>query len=574
MINWYSILSSGLWIGGAALLLAALGWRFYIASLQSSGNVGVSQVFDLAMALIALGLAFQRHTPPWQSGLWLALALLFIGDGWIVRMQRQDGVGDIASLLRAQLGRARVAALALILLGVLMASLYALITRPWMQPDEPRHYEVIMHNARLGKFGSDYDDLNLDWEREIIANMEAESFWWYGYSRTGWDPNHLPESFDKIWTERNAWAFYQLPLYYDIAGLFFYAWSDSLSPAQMALLLRFFSIFWLALSLGGVYAIGRELFPRHPQVALGALAFAALWPAHLAANAAVNNGPMAEALVIWTTFLAVRLLRRGPSLRRLTWFFLLIILTLYTKRTGFSVLALLLAIPLWGAGQMRRQAAGQARRIGAAMLAGGLIALPFLFYLAKVTGRYWLPDAVSPARLWSLLRTAPWLKFMLALYRTFWGWFGWLRVPLPGVIYWVGAPLTLVFLLLMALGYLQIFGRRDTPVSHRDSAPGPGASRLAGWQRSALLLLLLALIMQVGLTFGKDILYQDWKTGSVPQIRYLFPLLPAMLLPTFYGWRKIAPTSWQSWTLPTLISALVLFNLYILAFILYPFYWL
>jgi len=567
MINWYGLFTNSLWALGAAMLLAALSWSRYAASLaQRSWRTqlqapGFTLASSLGMMLIALGLGFQRGSLLWQSGVWFALALAFAVTAWLAQQERHGKRIELQSWGRAQVSGSRGLAMGLILLGLLLASMYAVTIRPWMQPDEPRHYEVAMHDARLGKPGAAYADVNLDWEREIIADMEAQSFWWYGYSVTGWDPNNLPESFDVIWEPRYSRAFYQLPLYYDIAGLFLYTWNDSLSHSQSVLLLRFFGIFCLAFSLGGIYAIGRELFPKHPQIALGALAFAALWPAHLAANAAVNNDPMAEALLIWAAFFAIRLLRRGPNFKTLTWLFLLTILTIYTKRTGFSVLMLLLAIPLWGGLQLLRNATRRARLIGLGMLAGGLAAIPLLLYIMQTTGRYWLPttliESASPAKLWALVSAAPLDKFLLSLYRTFWGWFGWLRVPLPNALYWGGAVITVGLVALLIVGYLQIFTKK-----------------LAAWQRASLILLLLALLTQIGLTLGKDIVYGDWKGGSVPQMRYLYPVLPAILLPTFLGLQRVPPISKRTALLPSLIIILLVLNFYILAFILYPFFWL
>lgn len=567
MINWYGLFTNSLWVLGAAIFLAALSWSRYAATVaQRSWRSqldlpGFTLISSGGMMLLSLGLGFQRGTPLWQSGVWFALALAFAITAWLAQQARRGKRIQVRSWGRAQASGLSGLALGLILLGALLAGMYAVTIRPWMQPDEPRHYEVAMHDARLGKPGATYADVNLDWERELIADMEAQSFWWYGYSVTGWDPDHLPESFDVIWEPRYSRAFYQLPLYYDVVGLFLYTWGESLSLSQSVLLLRFFGIFCLVFSLGGIYAIGRELFPKRPQIALGALTFAALWPAHLAANAAVNNDPMAEALLIWAAFFAIRLLRRGPSFKTLTWFFLLTILTIYTKRTGFSVLMLLLAIPLWGGLQLLRNATRRARLIGLGMLAGGLAAIPVLLYIMQATGRYWLPTTllknISPANLWALIAAAPLEKFLLSLYRTFWGWFGWLRIPLPSALYWVGAVITVGLAALLILGYLQIFSKK-----------------LAAWQKAALSLLLLMLLTQLSLTLGKDIIYGDWKGGSVPQMRYLYPALPAILLPIFLGLQRVLPTSKRTLLLPSLIILLLFFNFYILAFILYPFFWL
>ncbi len=567
MLNWYGILTNALWIIGAAILLASLSWSLYAASQPQKrwrsqlAAPGFTLVSSLGFMLIALGLAFQRGSALWQAAIWLALAAAFALSAWLADRERRGLSAELGPLLREGMSGPRGVAIGLILLGVLMGAMYAVTIRPWMQPDEPRHYEVAMHNARLGRPGAGYGDVNLDWERELIADMEAQSFWWYGYSVIGWDPNNLPASFEEIWEPRYSRAFFQLPLYYDLAGLLLHTWGDALTLSESVIALRFFGLVWLALSLGGIYAIGRELFPQRPEIALAALAFAALWPSHLAANAAVNNDPMAEALVIWTTLFALRVLRRGPSLKTLTWFFLVLILTLYTKRTGFSVLVLLLALPFWGVLQMLQSHTRRARTLGLIMLVGGVLAIPTLLYVVQATGRYWLPTQLlenfSLAKIWALVSAAPLEKFLLSLYRTFWGWFGWLRVPLPDLLYGIGALITTALLGLLAIGYASIFD-----------------SRLARWQRAELLLLFLMLGMQFGLTLGKDIVYGDWKGGSVPQMRYLYPVLPAMLMPTFWGWQRISSSRRWTWALPVIVLTLLAFNIYVLAWLLYPFFWL
>jgi hypothetical protein len=211
--------------------------------------------------------------------------------------------------------------------------------------------------------------------------------------------------------------------------------------------------------------------------------------------------------------------------------------------------------------QIGRNATRRARAIGIAMLVGGIAAIPFLLYIIQATGRYLLPttllENITPAKLWALLSAAPLNKFLLALYRTFWGWFGWLRVPLPDAIYLIGAVITLALLVLLTLGYLGIFSRR-----------------LAGWQRMGLVLLLLALSLQLALTLGKDVVYGDWKGGSVPQMRYLYPVLPSLLLPVFLGLQRIIPHSKRYLVVPAIMLIFVIFNFYILGFILYPFFWL
>ncbi len=567
MINWYGVFVNGLWVTGMAIVLAGMSWSLYARKLdgrswtQQLASPEMTLTLAVGMMLMTLGFGLRPGGSVWPSLGWLALALAFALMAWLASRRRRGLDADFNALLRRQLTGTRGVATGLILLGVLMGSMYAVTIRPWMQPDEPRHYEVAMHDARLGRPGAATKDLVPAWEQELIADMEAQSFWWYGYSVIGWDPNNLPKSFTEIWEPRYSRAFFQLPLYYDLAGLLLYAWGDSVTLSQSVILLRLFGVFWLALSLGGIYSIGREMFPGHPQIALGALAFAALWPSHLAANAAVNNDPMAEALVIWTAFFAIRLLRRGPSFKTLTWFFVLAILAIYTKRTAFSILAFLGVMPLWGLLQAFQRRSRRAKMMGWGVLIAGILAIPVLFYIVQATGKYWIPESLlASLRTGALLQAfqeAPLGKFVLTLYRTFWGWFGWLRVPLPDAVYLLGAAIALAMLGLLALGYLGIFSKR-----------------LAGWQRAGLVLLLLALSMQLALTLGKDVVYGDWKGGSVPQIRYLYPVLPAMLIPMFLGLQRIVPASRRHLILPMEVILLLIFNFYILGFILYPFFWL
>ncbi len=104
------------------------------------------------------------------------------------------------------------------------------------------------------------------------------------------------------------------------------------------------------------------------------------------------------------------------------------------------------------------------------------------------------------------------------------------------------------------------------------------SKRLQGWQRQGLFLLLLLLLVQFALTFGKDIVYGvfagDYADGSLPQVRYVYPAITAFLLPMLVGFRRVFRARWRQWALPISILVLLIYNIYILAFVLYPFFWL
>ncbi|NOZ72396.1 MAG: DUF2142 domain-containing protein [Chloroflexi bacterium] len=567
MIDWLSLFNNAMWVAGMAIVVATVSYAWYEALLRRVplrrvlAEARFEWIYSSGLALFSLGQFLLVDLPGWQALLWLVLALVFTAQAWWAHYRARGHDDDFRAAWQKWWASERPLVVGIWLLGIVLASMYVLVVRPWMQPDEPRHFEVVMHVARLGKPVVYNPDLVLDWEHEIIQAMENNAFWWYGYSLVGWDPQQLPDSFVEIWGLLYSRAFFQLPLYYIIAGDLLHSWGQNFPLTAALMRLRFLSVLLFGLSLWGVYRTAREFFPQWPKLAISALAMAALWPSHLAAHAAVNNDPLVETLVIWSVFWAIRLLRSGPQPRTLLWFFTLILLTLVTKRSGFSVLVLLLAIPLWAAGKVRHD---RSWRHLLALLIASLLSVALItaaFLMIKGTVRNWIPQSflssIASGAIWQKIAAAPLGDSLQGLLRTFIGWFGWMRVPLPEPFYLIGAILTVAALIFVVIGFAQIFSRR-----------------LQGWQRQALFLLLLLFLAQFALTFGKDIVYELYKDGSLPQARYIYPALMAFILPLLLGIRVTLGGRGRHWALPTFIILLLFFNIYVLVFLLYPFYWL
>jgi len=567
MIDWYSLFGTTLWVLGLAVLLAALSYAWYEAAttgqrLRSVLTLPVIELsYSLGFLVFCLGMVAQAGRAWWETLLWSVLALAFGVQVWSAQRRRRGLEADVRASFRLGFRGDRPLVIGLILLGVILVSIYALVIRPWMQPDEPRHFEVALHVARLGQPVVYYPDLVIEWEQEIIQDMENHDFWWYGYSLIGWDPENLPKTFEEIWGLLYSRAFFQLPIYYSLAGGLLHQWGRDFPLSQAVTGLRLFGALLFGLSLWGIYRTARELFPVWSRLALAALALAALWPSHLAASAAVNNDPLAEVVVIWSIFFAIQILRYGPRPKILLWFSVLILITLFTKRSGFSVLVLLLALPLWS---WRQYAAKSSRRgllglLSALILALALIAV--LFLVIQGTVRNWIPrsflDSVLSGEIMQSVALAPLAESAEALLRTFVGWFGWMRVPLPEPLYWLGGVVTFVGAGFALVGFAQMFGKR-----------------LQGWQRQGLFLLFLILSLQIALTFGKDIVYGLYADGSLPQVRYVYPAISAFLLPMLLGFRRVFSGRWRQWVLPVTIVILLVYNFYILAFVLFPFFWL
>jgi hypothetical protein len=484
-----------------------------------------------------------------------ALTLTDVSRRW----PRSLGMSAGAAL-RARLAGPSGLAIMLILLAVVLAALYALIILPWMQPDEPRHFEVALHVARLGQPVVTGSDRVPAWEQELIASMEALSFWWYGFSFIGWDPNNLPQSFREIWGPAYATAFFQPPLYYTVTGGLIALWGNHWPVETGVLVVRLFGLTLLALSLAGTYKTIAELFPDRPHWALGVLGFAALWPSHLAANAAVNNDLLAEALVIWVMYVAISLLRRGPELGRIAWLLALSLFAITTKRTALTAAVVAPLALFWGMGS-----AGPWRRRPLTVLGGVAVVLLVGLGLGAVlvqTGRLGLPKTfladLSGGVYWRNLLTFPYIEYGRAIFRTFVGWFGWMRVPLLEPFYWLGGLL----LILAFLGLVRLTIRKRR------------SSLLARWQKQGVLLFVVAILAQTLIVIGKQLLYADFASDSVPQARYFYPIAPALFFFLWLGLTAWLPPHRRGQGLFAGVALLLLFNLYILGFVLYPFFWL
>ena len=396
--------------------------------------------------------------------------------------------------------------LAVVLLGYLaLASGYALGTPRWNNPDEPAHFNSVAQLARSGQLPVLQAG---DWDAQRLGERLAS-----GRFTT-------PESIDQIRYEGH-----QPPLYYALLAPLFRL-TEGLGSNARVVALRGFSIGLGALCVIVVYAAGRTLVPRRPEVGLLAAGLVAFIPMFTAMSAAINNDALAV-LVASTSLLVV--------LRGLTYGFgtggaLLVGLLggalLLTKLTVYPFVPLIyLGLALEAGGPTRpRRLPRVAWYVGLALLVTALVAGWWFFRNLTVYGpgdpfglrRHDLvvvgqPRWPGPGENLESIRF-----FGLSIFRSFWAQFGWMAVVLDARFYG----------LYLLLGLLGLVGLRRF-----------WRSELLDWAPSAALGLKL-LLAALGLVVAEVVLYN--LSFIQAQGRYLFPALLPIGLLLALGWSALA----------------------------------
>lgn len=424
---------------------------------------------------------------------------------------------------------ARAWLVVVVALYLLLAVLYAVQVPAWQAPDEPAHYNYIHELATTGQFPL----LRMgDYDQAFLEQLKAARF---------------PPELSIAGVRYEA---HQPPLYYLLSSPLFLASGGSLTAT------RLFSAALGALLVVLIYLIGAAIFPGRLQLALGAAAFAAFLPMHLAISASVNNDTLAELLLAAVLLLAIRYLKRAfagprpPTGWDALAIGLLLGLTLVAKVSAYVAAPVALAAPVIGWYEDRRSGRPAthppriplARHLALIALPALLIALPWYARNAAVYGhmdilaRRWHDTVVV-----GQLRTADLLaqsglaatleRFAVWSHDSFWGVFGWMGVWMDGRIY--TALLALSLAVATGCGALLIRQRREARARRGSpAAASTPAPTLARFRRWALGLLALSALATAGIYLSYNLIFVQ------PQGRYLFPALSAIGLAVALGWQE------------------------------------
>ncbi len=386
-----------------------------------------------------------------------------------------------------------------------LGAAFAIRTPAWQSPDEPAHYNFI-------KYVAGHQAL------PVLQPGDYDQAYNEDFTRT-------PHNTATLSIEPLRYENYAPPLYYVLAAPI-YALTDGWITA-----IRLFSV-----ALGGTlvvvaYLIGAEVFPDKLQIALGTAAFVAFVPQHMAMQASVNNDSLAELLIALIVLQSMRLFRSDhASNRKLILLGVTLGLGLLTKATVYytAVPIVLTALLLY------------ARRYSLRLTHYAFVLIPAVlipaFWWLRNLGVYGGLDMLGLARHNAVVvgqpTTAQWIadhglgdlltRFFTWTFRSFWGQFGWMAVPMPNIQYLVLGVLSATGL----IGWLWwLSERRNSERRMRNKF----SARLSPQATILALLFVLTVLgyLWYNLTFVQH------------QGRYLFPALIPIGLALSIGWYHV-----------------------------------
>jgi 4-amino-4-deoxy-L-arabinose transferase-like glycosyltransferase len=383
----------------------------------------------------------------------------------------------------------------IIAIYLLLAAGYALKTPKWQAPDEPAHFNYIVHLAE---------------ERSLPA------------LKVGYYPHQYLEKAkaakfpEYVSIEPLRYEFHQPPLYY-LLGLPFYWVGGAFGLEGRILALRFLSIALGTGVLVAIYRTVREIFPQEGTLALATVGFAATVPMHLAMNAAINNDTLAELVMALILLMSVRMAMGRPTNGAVLG--ALLGLGLLTKTNIYLAIPLVILAALLSPERKR-------------MLLRPL--LVSLVIVLALSAWWFIRNALTYGNLdifgWQrhdlvvvgqprtgALNLAAARRLVVTTFHSFWAQFGWMGIPVDERIY------VALLVLTMALGLgLVLYIARIV----RQGA-------LSRQQRSALGLNLVLVVLVAGSHFWYNLKFIQ------PQGRYLFPAIGAIGLGAVLGFREL-----------------------------------
>lgn len=418
-----------------------------------------------------------------------------------------------------------------LMLCVALGVAYARTVTPFNNPDEPAHWNFVVHLATTGQLPILRPG---DYPQALVEQLKSTRF----------PPDR---SIDAI-----VYESHQPPLYYALAALV-YKVAITRSAGAAFYAVRLLTVLFGAALVAVTYLLARRLAPSQPALWVGASVFVALLPMHANVIAAVDNDALGDLLLAIFVLLCLVRIEDGWSPRLAVGTGAALGLGLLTKVTVFAAMPLLVlteAIAWWrGSGRDRVEG------LRGFFLASATAALIAAWWPIRNVTIYGLGDPLGLARnkevvtqpLTGPITPAAAARWATITFDSFWGQFGWMGIPLDGRIYRVLALASL----LAVLGVVAAGLRR-------------AADPKATWGVPVMLGAWLLLVV------GDDVYYN--LTFIQAQGRYLFPALPVVAMVVAGGLLAYLRPRARWVGVCGLAAALLLLNAYILRDVLWPYF--
>lgn len=407
----------------------------------------------------------------------------------------------------------------ILILFVCLGLAYAFTTPTLEAPDEIHHYDYIRSLVNTGgPPGIKEGEKSFSNHAPLYYVVGALGSFWVG-------ENDLD-----AWRARyNPYFGYRFgDVGRDNKNIYFHPDDDRFGTSDTWLgvrVVRALSVLMGAVTVWATYRVGREVFPERPEMAVGAAGLAAFIPEFLFISGAVNDDNGAAlfgALALWAM---VRILREGFSARRCVGLGVALGLGLLSKLTAIALLptaALTVALVAW-----RNRSWRDLFLFGLVVFGvAALLSVPWFVRQYLLHGD---PIGLSqeqegfgePGRSPSLADLWPDLYWLRT---SFWGRLGANQIPLPR---WIYIALDIVTLLALAGLVRLVILRRGFLRSPLSNLRSPFVIRP---------LQLAILVVAFLFTFGPMVVRRFLR--PMPNFgRYLFPVLPAIVLLLFTGLR-------------------------------------
>jgi hypothetical protein len=324
-----------------------------------------------------------------------------------------------------------------------------------------------------------------------------------------------------------------------------------------------------------------ELFPNDDFLLVGAVVFIVFLPMHTFSTSSINSDHLAELFTSLLILLLVVTFKKGFTRFRTIAIALSAVLGLLAKRTAFlTIPTCIVAVPiyLWG----RDSRAHPSWRklalafslvvtlVGVTMCFWGklqtLLAQSFPRLLKAINHVYtfylFLPSEQFPSRFeqgyFSYEALQAYGSYVESMFESFWGNFGWLKVPLNTPLY-----LSMGLVSIVAFVGLCLFAIRTmrTP------------DLLPKWQKGTLLVFSLSVLFAFIIIIAKQIRDWGYEWGGRPQGRFLFPVMIPIATLFMLGLRELVPTRYRGQFLVLYVCCFIAFDSLCLIRYIIPFFY-